>query len=112
MYDEKTQICIKACLECYKMCIEMSRHCLRMGGKHADAEHIQLLEDCANICRTSAEMMLRQSPYQTDICTLCAKVCEDCAVDCERFDDEFMKQCAEVCRRCAESCKEMLEMKM
>ena len=83
-------------------------HCLQQGGRHAEASHIQLLLDCVDICRTSADFMLRGSDLHTLTCGVCAQVCERCAQDCEQMgDDEMMRRCAEACRRCAESCRRM-----
>jgi hypothetical protein len=79
-----------------------------MGGEHAEPEHIRLLIDCADICQTSANFMLRQSHAHGKVCGVCAEVCEQCAESCARFDDDsVMQQCAEVCRTCAASCREM-----
>lgn len=100
--------CIEECLDCYKICLETMTHCLTKGGKHAEAQHIRLLMDCANICNTSANFMLLGSEYHTRTCEICAEICEKCAEDCEEMaDDQLMKQCAEACRNCAEACRHM-----
>jgi hypothetical protein len=78
-----------------------------MGGEYAQPNHIRLLLDCAEICQTNANFMLRGSDLHGLICATCAEVCDRCAGDCDRFDDAQMKRCAETCRRCAESCREM-----
>jgi hypothetical protein len=102
------QQCVQTCLECHSVCLEMVTHCLSMGGQHAEAAHTGLLLDCAEICQTSANFMLRNSPLHSQTCRVCAEVCERCAQDCERFrDDAMMQNCAQVCRRCAESCRRM-----
>ena len=49
--------CIQNCLDCYSICVETAHHCLTMGGKHADPKHIGLLNNCAQICQTSAAFM-------------------------------------------------------
>lgn len=100
--------CIDVCLECHRACLEMVLHCLQVGGAHADAPHIRLLMDCAEICQTSANFMLRDSELHGETCAACADVCERCARDCEQFgDDPMMRACVEICRRCAESCRKM-----
>jgi hypothetical protein len=100
--------CIDNCTECHRVCVETIAHCLQMGGKHAEASHIRLLEDCAQICQTSADYMSRGSDLHGRTCAVCAEVCRRCAEDCERMgDDAQMRRCAEVCRRCAESCQHM-----
>lgn len=106
--SEKMRQCIESCLECSSVCIETISHCLEKGGKHADPHHIALLQDCADICETSARFMLRGSDLHSRACEVCADVCNRCAESCEALGaDEFMQRCADVCRRCAESCREM-----
>ncbi len=102
------QECIDNCTECHRICLETVTHCLRKGGEHAAAGHIRLLLDCAEICQTNANFMLRGSDLHAYTCGACAEVCERCAEECERMgDDEQMRRCAELCRRCAESCRRM-----
>ncbi len=108
--DEMEQ-CIENCLTCHRLCLETVAHCLQMGGEHAAPAHIGLLLDCAEICQTSANFMIRGSAFHSRTCGVCAEVCARCAEDCERFgDDQQMKDCAEACRRCAESCDRMAQM--
>ena len=102
--------CIDECQSCHEVCVETLTHCLSMGGEHAEAEHIRSLIDCAQICSTSADFMLRGSGAHADVCDVCADVCEECAQSCEELDGEEMKRCADQCRRCGESCREMAKM--
>lgn len=99
--------CIAACQSCHDVCLETINHCLKMGGKHAEAEHIRTLMDCVQICETSADFMRRGSQLHVHTCAACAAVCERCAVSCDKLDGAEMKQCADECRRCAAKCREM-----
>lgn len=102
------QECIDNCTRCHAICVETLDHCLQKGGRHAEAGHIRLLADCAQICATSADFMLRGSDLHGRTCGVCAEACERCAESCERLaDDDMMRRCAEECRRCAESCRKM-----
>lgn len=103
------QKCIQNCSECHRVCLETIAHCLQMGGKHAAPDHIVLMADCVQICRTSEDFMVRGSGRHRLTCGVCADVCQQCAEDCDRVGegDAHMKRCAEVCRRCAESCQRM-----
>ncbi len=102
------QSCIENCTDCHRVCVETVGHCLEKGGRHAEARHIRLLLDCADICRTSGDYMIRGSELHSLTCSTCAEVCERCAKDCERLaDDEQMRRCADACRRCADSCRKM-----
>lgn len=111
--SSEMQRCIQECQNCHSACLEAVQYCVQKGGPHADAMHIRSLLDCAEICQTSANYMLRNSPLHTQTCAVRAEVCERCAQSCEQFaDDAMMRHCAETCRRCAESCHSMARMAM
>ena len=101
--------CIHTCLDCHSICMETVTHCLTLGGEHAEASHIGLLLDCAQICQASADFMLRSSHRHIEMCGLCAQICRACAEECSRTagGDETMRRCAETCSRCADSCRRM-----
>ena len=102
--------CIDACQSCHEVCVETITHCLTKGGQHAEAGHIGTLTDCAQICATSADFMLRGSTSHAEVCDLCADICDECAESCDALEGADMKRCADQCRRCAESCREMAKM--
>ncbi|MBN8872117.1 MAG: four-helix bundle copper-binding protein [Rhodospirillales bacterium] len=98
--------CIEACLRCHSTCLSMAMgHCLEQGGAHTDPEHLRLMMACAEICQTSANMMLIGTPHHRHTCRECAEICEECARSCQQLDG--MEACVEDCRRCAESCAKM-----
>ena len=106
---QRMRDCIQDCTRCHNVCVETVVHCLGIGGDHAAAEHITLLLDCAQICATSADFMLRGSERHRQVCGVCADICDRCAGDCERLadGDATKMRCAQECRRCAESCRQM-----
>ena len=107
-HSGQMQDCIDNCTRCHAVCLETITHCLEKGGRHAEASHIRLLTDCAQICATSADFMLRGSDLHAHTCGACAEICARCAEDCARMaDDDMMQRCADECRRCAESCRRM-----
>lgn len=99
--------CVLDCRECQDACTRTVQHCLRTGGLHAEARHIRLLSDCAELCQTAGNFVSRTSDHHAAVCALCAAVCEACAASCERIGDEAMRACAAACRRCAQSCREV-----
>lgn len=107
--SQQMQQCIQNCLDCHSICLStVSTYCLKQGGHHAEAAHVRLMLDCAEICQTSANFMLRGSSSHARICGVGAEICERCASVCEIFaDDAQMQACAEVCHRCAQSCRNM-----
>lgn len=106
-FSPEMQNCIDECTRCYQVCITAAGHALRTGGRESDAHHIRLLTDCAEICQTAADFMLRGSPFHKQTCAVCADICRQCAEECERSEDPVMHECARVCRSCADSCAEM-----
>ncbi len=107
--SSEMQQCIENCTDSHRICMETITHCLQMGGKHAESGHIRLMLDCAEMCQTSADFMMRGSELYPRTCAVCADICERCAEDCERVDrsDVQMRNCTDFCRRCAESCRLM-----
>ena len=108
---DRLQECIEECLQCHAVCTMTVQHCLVKGGEHAEVDIVGVLLDCAEICQTSANFMLRGSPYHALTCTTCATICQVCAEACASVDDdEQLAHCAEVCTSCAESCAQMAAM--
>ncbi len=105
--NTEMRACIDACQSCHAVCVETLNHCLTMGGKHTEKEHVTTMLDCAQICATSADFMLRGSSLHAATCLACAEVCEACADSCDALGGAEMKRCATECRACAEECRKM-----
>lgn len=61
--SEEMKQCVGACASCQEICLNVaSNHCLEKGGEHVAPEHFRLMLDCAEICATEANFMLRNSP--------------------------------------------------
>jgi hypothetical protein len=67
--------CIQECLNCYSVCLSQVLECLKKGGKHSEPKHMRLMMDCVEICKVSADFMLRNSLFHTKTCDTCAEVC-------------------------------------
>jgi hypothetical protein len=88
------------------VCVDTVAYCLDKGGAHADAEHVGVLLDCEQICRTAQDFMARGSRLHSSTCSTCAEACDACAEACESFaGDPAMEACAEACRTCADACR-------
>jgi hypothetical protein len=101
--------CIENCTNCHRVCLETAaRHFAGESAPKLDERMVRLLLDCADICRTSADFMIRGSDLHQHTCRACAAICARCADECDRRgEDPYMAACAEICRRCAASCAEM-----
>jgi hypothetical protein len=105
-HRQDMQRAIEHCRECHEICLEVLGRSLEGVGA---ADHPRVLLDCAEICRTCSDFMLRGSDLHPITCRACAEICERCAEACERSagGDELLKACAQICRRCAASCAAM-----
>lgn len=101
--------CIADCVDCSQSCTELVPHCLGKGGRHAEPDHLVAVLDCADVCRTAAQVMMRGSDLHRATCAVCADACDRCAESCERVDpsDDEMSHCADICRQCAFACRRM-----
>jgi hypothetical protein len=103
--------CVALCQSAHRACVETMLYCLGRGGAYSEADHIRLLADCAEICQTAADFMLRESPLHGAVCSVCAEVCDQCALECDAFADEGrLDDCARICRQRAASCESMAGM--
>ena len=108
--DKSMQSAIDNCNRCHATCAETVQYSLEKSGKYVEANHVRRLQDCAEICLTCGDFMLRGSELHPDMCGVCAEACERCARSCEQVGggmDAQLKECAETCRECAQSCLEM-----
>jgi len=108
---DEMQECIEECLNCHAVCTMTMQHCIASGGEHTEVNLIGILLDCAEICQTSANFMLRGSPYHVVTCAACAELCRACEEACRAVTpDEQLAHCGDVCASCAEACDRMAQM--
>jgi hypothetical protein len=100
--------CIQECTSCHAVCLHTMTVMLFSEHLAQDNRLAQLLLDCADICQTSADFMLRGSSLHGLTCEACSRICEASAQACEQIaNDENLRACAESCRSCAATCQEM-----
>src|SRR5262249_10903800 len=78
--------------DCEAICVQTIQYCLEVGGAHASASHIRLLQDCADVCATTTRVLLRGSPHHAELATTCANICDACAASCEMFIGDAQPQ--------------------
>lgn len=97
---------IDDCLSCHAICLSHAIGCSSDGGeRHVQLAHIRLMLDCAEICRTAADFMARNSAHHRRICLLCEEICRACAASCQELGG--LQECVEACWRCAATCEEI-----
>lgn len=109
MSHEQHQSMINAIYDCVTECNHCTSACLEEQDVQALAKCIKLNMDCAEICTLIAGYAARGSAHTMHLMEECAEICDACAVECEKFADQYdhCKKCAAVCRACAEECRTM-----
>jgi hypothetical protein len=102
------QECVALCMDCHDVCLQMVGYLLEREDKKAASPRIRLLLDCAEMCQTAANFMVRGSAMHGLTCFVCSEICEATANECQQYaDDPTEAECLDACRRCAESCRTM-----
>lgn len=105
--------CAKACDDCARMCNMCAAHCTKMvaDGKKEHLATVRTCVDCASICKSASEIVIKSGPFSDLICTACADACKRCGDACEKHaeHDPIMKQCASECRKCENACRTMMK---
>lgn len=101
------QSCLDACLACHALCLDTALHCLQ-SDPAADAGMIRMLLDCAEICRTNAEL-LRADGDPLEASMVCGMVYEQFARECDGLaGDPQLRRCAEAMRACVDACEHIV----
>lgn len=108
MSHQEFKTCIEACYTCAAACDHCANACLQETHAHHMANCIRADLDCADICRLAAAAMARNSAFVSDICRLCAQICEACAAECAQHSMDHCQACATACQRCADECRRMV----
>lgn len=104
------QSCIDACSKCVQICQECLNMCLQEDDVRKRMNCIKTLQDCAEICSTTACFMSRGSGNIKHIWNACAIICDQCSSECGIFSDNHCQACADTCRQCADECRNMTNM--
>ena len=92
---------------CAKMCLSCADAC---AAEPMDMKQcIRVCSDCADVCEATARLGARRTGTNDEVLKealeLCARVCDWCAIECDKHDHEHCRLCAQICRECAEDCR-------
>jgi len=107
MGQVEMQQCIQDTLNCSTVCTQTAKECQKAGGDHAQPAHVQMLQDCAEMCTTAAHFMQHNSALVGYACSAAAQVTNHCANKCEQMGDS---NCANACRNASWSLDQMTKM--
>jgi hypothetical protein len=92
---------------CAKMCLSCADACAAEPMDLTQCSRV--CSDCADICETVARLGTRRTGSNDEVLKetleLCARVCDWCAIECDKHDHEHCRLCAQICRECAEDCR-------
>ncbi len=102
---------VRHAMYCAKMCLSCADAC---AAEEMDmVQCIRMCLDCADVCDATTNLGLRRTGHNEKILTemleFCARVCDECAAECERYEHDHCKLCAQMCRECAEDCRKAAE---
>ena len=92
---------------CAKMCLSCADACAAEPMDLTQCSRV--CSDCADICEAVARLGTRRTGSNDEVLKetleLCARVCDWCAIECDKHDHEHCRLCAQICRECAEDCR-------
>lgn len=97
------------CMTCHDVCMQTVQQCQQAGGKHGETTHIQMMQECAELCQANALFLQHGSPVANIVCGVTAQVAERCANECEQMGDS---DCANACRNASWSTGQIAKMVM
>ena len=96
---------------CARMCVACADACSAESGDMVQC--IRSCLDCGDVCESTGKLAVRRSGSNEAVLKealeFCARVCDSCAVECNRHDHEHCKLCAQMCRECAGDCRTAAE---
>jgi hypothetical protein len=96
---------------CARMCVACADACSAESGDMVQC--IRSCLDCGDVCESTGKLAVRRSGSNEAVLKealeFCARVCDSCAVECDRHDHEHCKLCAQMCRECAGDCRTAAE---
>lgn len=97
----RNQRCVDACNNCVSIAAFCSKACIEEGQTDCAKRCLE----CIEICRVMGIFAARASLNMSAVAALAARICLDCAAECDRHDSDHCKACADACRVCAAECR-------
>ena len=100
----QTQHLIEELYSCEARCKQSNEDCLLDSENETLKRCMILTQECADICRITANSFEMGSENAERFLILCSDICEECARECEKHSYNHCQECAHVCFKCAEMC--------
>ena len=106
-YNEALGQAVKHAMYCAAICNSCADAC---SAEEMDMRQcIRTCMDCSDVCEATGKLATRRTGSNEQVLRemleLCARVCDECAAECEKHQHEHCRLCAQMCRECAEDCR-------
>lgn len=105
MGPDELQKAIEACRQCAAAASQCATASLVDKEANAMARCAQLALDTAAICRLVASTAARRAPATAALIRACTELCEELALESERFQALHCRRCIVACRYTAQACR-------
>jgi hypothetical protein len=101
--------------QCATVCTICADACLAEQHVQQLVRCIRLNLDCADICRTTASVLMRLNQPDPNVLRsliqACQAICQSCGTECQQHAQmhEHCRICAESCQHCAQLCNQLLQ---
>lgn len=99
---------IEALNNCIAHCNHCADACLDEDNIKMMVPCIRLDRACAEICRTTANLLAANFADVKSMIQVCMEICRKCAEECGKHDHDHCQKCAEACQKCADACEAYL----
>lgn len=110
--DHAVLAAITALTECAQTCISCTDACLAEDDLPRLIDCIRRNQDCADLCRVTADMLTRRTnPNVTltqQLLLACLTACNACALEGGQHDHPHCTICTEVCKIAEQALKDLL----
>lgn len=112
---ERLAQAVEALNQCASICTACADACLAEQHVQGLVRCIRLNLDCADICRTTAAVLIRLNQPDPNVVRsllqTCQAICQSCGSECEQHAQmhEHCRVCAESSRHCSQHCNELLQ---
>ncbi len=101
---------IQSLMDCVISCRHCAAACLGEEAVDMMANCIRTDFLCADVCETTAKVLIADAGDARDLVSYCMTICRNCAEECNKHDHEHCKDCAEFCINCMEACRNFVSL--
>ncbi|MEG9250033.1 four-helix bundle copper-binding protein [Arthrobacter sp. Soc17.1.1.1] len=111
--DHSVLAAITALTECAQTCTSCADACLAEDDPSHLIACIRRNQDCADLCRVTANMLTRRTDQDEtllkQVLLACRTACNACAIECGKHDHPHCMICADVCTTAERALSDLLQ---